>query len=441
MKKLFLLVLVILALGVTMIACAPAPEVPEPEAPVAEPADEPADEPEVEEVEEPAVEATGVTIEVATNVPGLQLEVLGEVIEEFIAETGINVEFSVPGDGYEALMRTRMATNDLPDVFSTHGWAVARYSPFLRPLNDQPWVSQLSPLIAPMITCADGNVYVIPVDKDVGGIVYNRDILASLDIDVDDLVTWSDFEEALVITRDAGYIPVFLGGADDWTIGQFFNSVAPSYFITNEAHNYQEELLNGTFDWELWAPLAEMFRDWNEAGFLNEDATTADYGTITRELGQGNVAFALFGNYAIADASAFGDANLGMMWIPALDPSDEPTLIAGERLAMGVWKDTPHEEEALMFLEFLARPDIMARLAEAGSMPAGFSGVYVDIGDVAQDIERYADLRTFPYFDRVFLPSGMWDDMCNTGIGILNGSMSIEDVIRIMEESYLEKMD
>jgi len=73
-------------------------------------------------------------------------------------------------------------------------------------------------------------------------------------------------------------------------------------------------------------------------------------------------------------------------------------------------------------------------------MPAGFIGVDVDTGNVAQDYAKYVNVRTFPYFDRVYLPGGMWDDFCNTGIGILNGSMSNDDVVGIMEASYKEKM-
>jgi len=432
------MVVLVVAVG----ACASAPETapPEQEAPeISNAAPEVETEPiETEQLDE-QVPASDVTLTIMTNMAGVANEVFGDVTREFTAETGIAVDYAAPAADFEALMRTRMATGDLPDVWSTHGWAVARYSPFLRPLNDQPWVDQISPMIAPMITGPTGNVYVIPVDMDIAGIVYNRDILASVDISVDDIRTWADFEMALEAVQEEGYIPIKVGGTDDWTIGQLGNYIAPSFFVTNEAHNYQDELLNGTFDWDLWDSVAEMIRDWNERGFFNIDATTSDYATITRELGQGNVAFAFFGNYAIADGNQLGPANLGMMWVPSNDPADEPTLVAGERLAVGVWNDTPYEEEALLFLEFLARPDVMARLAEANGMAAGFTGVQVDLGDLQQDYDRYANLRTFPYFDRVFLPGGMWDFMCDTTIGILNSSMTNEQVITVMRDAFTER--
>jgi raffinose/stachyose/melibiose transport system substrate-binding protein len=382
---------------------------------------------------------TDVTLNIWTNMTGVANDVFAQVCLDFTHETGIQVDYAAPANDYESLMRTKMATNDMPDIFSTHGWSVMRYSSFLRPLNDQPWYADIAGLIKPVITDpANGNIYVLPVDMDIAGLVYNRDILSGLGFSADDIITWSDFEVACVAAKDAGYIPVFLGGRDDWTIGQFFDWVAPSFFVTNDNQNYRNEFLNGSFDWNLWGPLADKFAEWNNNGFFNIDAATADYDTITMELGQGNVLFAFFGNYAVVDGNSKGSANLGMMPLPALYSNDTPTLIAGERLAVGAWKDTTHEEEALAFLSFLARPDIMSRLATANGNPAGIAGVESDTGAVSGDLAKYANLRTFPYFDRVYLPSGMWNDLCDTGLGILNATMSTQDVIDHMRTSFQE---
>lgn len=385
--------------------------------------------------------AESVTLSVMTNMTGVVNEAFAQVCKDFSAETGIAIEYAAPANDYESLMKTKMATGDLPDVWSTHGWSVLRYSSFMRPLNDQPWYGDIADFIKPMITDDEGNVYVLPVDMDIAGIVYNRDILAACEIDVDSLLTWSDFEAACEKIKAAGYTPVYMGGKDDWTIGQFFDWVAPSFYITNEADNDREALLDGSFDWSGWADIADTFRAWNGAGYFNVDAATSDYATCTAELGRGNVAFEFFGNYAIVDANAAGDANLGMMPLPAWHEEDSPTLIAGERLAIGVWKDTQHEAEALRFIEYLAQPEVMSALATADGMPAGLSGVQSDTGTVTEDYEKYSDVRTFPYFDRVYLPNGMWNDLCSTGLGILNGSMSTEDICSFMAESYLEKLD
>ena len=382
--------------------------------------------------------ASDVTLSIWTNMTGVANEAFAQVCEDFTELTGVKIEYAAPVSS----VKSKMATNDLPDVFSTHGWSVIRYSSFLRPLNDQLWYGSVADLIKPVVTDpANGNIYVLPVDMDIAGIVYNRDIMAEIEVDVDDIITWADFETVCDKVLAAGYIPVFMGGRDDWTIGQFFDWVAPSFFVTNEDSNDREALLDGTFDWSKWAALSDTFDKWNKAGYFNIDAATSDYDTTTLELGQGRVAFAFFGNYAVADAASKGPANIGMMPIPAYHEGDTPTLISGERLTLGVWKDSKHEEEALMFLTYLATPEVMYRLASSNAAPAGFKHVDSNTGAVRDDLAKYADVRAFPYFDRVYLPNGMWNDLCDTGLGILNGSMSAEDVVRHMEMSFQDKFD
>jgi len=435
MKKILSVALaLVMVFGLLLTACSSAPEAmtstpatqaPAPDEPAAAP-DEPAE----------SAPTTGVTLEIMTNMTGVANDALIEATEKFTAETGISVDYAAPAQDYEGLMRTRMATNDLPDVFSTHGWAVIRYGTFLRPLNDQPWADKVSPQIRGIITDEDGNLKVLPIDIDIAGMNYNRDILAEIGVDVGDITHWSIFEDVCEKVLAAGYIPIFLGGLDDWTIGQVGDWVPPSIYITYEADNHRAALLDGTFDWQQWAVFANMFSDWHQRGFFNEDATSADFDTTTRLLGQGEVAFTFFGNYAAMDAAKAGPANIGMMPIPAYFEGDTPTLIAGERLALGVWKDSPNDAEALAFLEFLAREDIMIMLAEANGNVAGFSGVQTDMGFLTDDFNRWSNLRTFPYFDRVYLPSGMWDDLCATGLGILNGTMDTQAVIDHMEASF-----
>jgi raffinose/stachyose/melibiose transport system substrate-binding protein len=388
----------------------------------------------------PPAPATGVTLEIRTNIPGEANDAIMEVVAAFTAETGIEVDFDNPS-GYEDLMRTRMATNDLPDIFTTHGWAVIRYGTFLRPLNDQPWASQVSPQIGSVVTDHEGNLMVLPVDIDIAGLVFNRDILDEIGVDPADITHWSDFEDVCEQILAAGYIPIFIGGQDDWMLGQAADWIPPSMFITDDSNNHRDALLDGTFDWSEWGIFVDMLSDWIDRGFFNEDATTADYETLTRILGQGEAAFSFTGNHAAIDAAGFGSANIGMMPLPAYFPGDAPSLIAGESVAFGVWKDTPYEAEALQFLEFVARPENMVKIAQARGNVAGFTGVDVDMGFLTEDFNRWSHIRTFPYFDRVYLPGGMWEDLCNTSLGLFNGTMTRQAVIEHMERSYLSRLD
>lgn len=387
----------------------------------------------------------GITLSFMSNIAGVQSEAMEEVIAQFEADTGAVVEYSSPGASYEELMKTKMAANQLPDLFTTHGWSIARYGQYLEPLNDQDWASRLSESAKQIVVdSASGNFYCLPVDVDVAGIIYNKTVLDAVGVNVDDLTTWDAFTQALGMIKDAGYTPVHIGGKDNWTIGQFFDWVAPSYLITDENNNHRDALKDGSFDWSNWDGIAQMMADWKAAGYFNVDCLTADYNAQIKAMAEDKVAFVFLGNSAVNEMlSVNPDVNLGFMSVPASSDTDEPTLIGGERIAIGVWKDSENKEAALELLSYFAQDDNMVKIASADGAPASFDGVTSDTGIITSDLEKYmAVSRIFPYFDREYLPNGMWDDMCITGASILaEDAGAVEGACTEMEQSYNAKME
>lgn len=386
-------------------------------------------------------EAKDVKLTFMTNVVGEQATAMEEAVKGFSSETGYEVEFSAPGKSYEELMKTKMSSRELPDVFTTHGWSVARYSEYLMPVNDLPFAKDIKEQIKPIITDKSGNMYVLPMDVDIAGIVYNVDVLEEAAVDPDSLKTWDDFSAACEKIKAAGKTPMHIGGKDNWTIGQFFDWAAPSFYVTDDADNQREALKSGTFDKTVWEDVAGLMEGWVKAGYFNEDVLTADYNADMKALAENKTAFCFYGNSAMMDAHALNpDAKLGMMPIPAAKTSDEPSLIAGERIAVGVWKDSPQKEAAVELLEYLARPEVMEKIATASGNPAGLNGVGSNIGEISSYYEKYSDVRTFPYFDREYLPSGMWDVMCATGADILAGKPdSVKTAADVMEQNFNDK--
>lgn len=386
-------------------------------------------------------ENASVELTFMTNVVGQKAEALEAAIKGFEAETGYSVEFSAPGSSYEELMKTKMSSNEMPDVFTTHGWSVARYSEYLMPVNDMPFAERISDQIKPVITDKEGNMFVLPIDADIAGITYNVDVLKAAGVDPDSLKTWDDFAAACETIKATGVAPMHIGGKDTWTIGQFFDWVAPSFYVTNEATSKADELKAGTFDSATWCEIAQMMSDWTAAGYFNPDVLTADYNSDMEALATGKTAFCFYGPSAIMDAHGKNaEANLGMMPIPAVSADDEPSLIAGEDIAVGIWKDTPNAEAAQELLEYLARPEVAAEICKAAGNSSGLKDVDVELGDIKTYFDKYKDVETFPYFDREYLPSGLWDVMCSTGAEILaQKSGAVENAGEVMAQSFNDK--
>lgn len=383
----------------------------------------------------------GTTIVFSTNVVGGKAEALEAACNAFEEETGYEVDFQAPGSSYEELMKTKMASNQLPDLFTTHGWSVARYSDYLMPINDLEWASDIDEQIKGVISNAEGNMFVLPVDIDIAGIVCNMDVLEEAGVEVDGVKTWEDFSAACGKVLAAGKNPIHMGGKDSWPIGQFFDWAAPSFYITDDANSRAEELKGGTFDTATWEKVGGLLDSWVKAGYLNEDCLTSDYNADIESLASGNTAFCFYGNSSIADAKGVNpDANLGMIPIPSASAGDEPSLIAGEDIAVGVWKDTEVKDEAIELLNYLARPEVMKTIAEAAGSKAGLSTVEAEIGDVGEYLKKYETVETYPYFDREYLPSGMWDVMCTTGADILSQKDgAVESAAKVMEQNFNDK--
>jgi len=361
-----------------------------------------------------------------------------EVIDEFNSEyADINVALIAGNADYEAIMKSKMATNDLPDMWSTHGWSVMRYSEYLTPLEDQEWAGRLHAAIEPVITDDNGHIYVLPLDVDMAGIAYNKTVLADAGVNVEDLQTWDDLFAAMDKVKATGVTPVHIGGKDNWTIGNFFDWAAPAMYVTDKNNYSGDELLAGNFDTAKWEILAGLMKDMNEKGYLNVDNLTSSYSESARSLAEGDAAFTFLGNYVLAEAWSFApDANLGFFPVPAFYEGDKPSLISGERTTVGIWKDTPNAEACKTFLNFLAQPENAARIATANAIPAGLTDAVSDTGKLDADYQKWADAAAFPYFDRAFLPSGMWDTMCSTGAGILSGDMTTADAADKMLEDF-----
>ena len=115
-------------------------------------------------------------------------------------------------------------------------------------------------------------------------------------------------------------------------------------------------------------------------------------------------------------------------------------IIAGENVALGVWSDTKVKSAAIELLEYIAQPEVAATIAQATGNAPALTNVEVDLGMVQPYLDKYADVETFPYFDREYCPSGIWDVICSTGQIVLQQKEgAIEETAKQVTEAFNEK--
>jgi raffinose/stachyose/melibiose transport system substrate-binding protein len=200
--------------------------------------------------------------------------------------------------------------------------------------------------------------------------------------------------------------------------------------------DYGDELQGGSFDWTQFDQVTNFMLELRDKGYYNVDYVTADKNATHTEMAADKAVFTFQSNQSITEIQKLNpESKVNMMRLPVRSESDDPFLISGERDAIGIWKDTAHEKEALKFLEFMAQPEHVAAVAASYSIPAAFDGVEVELGPLNEVFMQYEGAAITNHFDRKYLPNGMWNTLKSVGTGMLS-DMSASEVSEMMKQNY-----
>jgi raffinose/stachyose/melibiose transport system substrate-binding protein len=251
--------------------------------------------------------------------------------------------------------------------------------------------------------------------------------------------TYDEFLIACQTIKDKSHgqvTPLYISGAESPAIPQYFNTFSTPLLISPQ-QNYREELLNGTFDWSKYTPLAEKLLQLQRARYLNQDVLTAKFTDAVKAFAEGKVAFSVRGAHQITSIKQINpNVHAGVMPTPTFVPGDVPSFAGGERLTWGVWKDSPHLAAAKKFVAFYARPENISRVAQSDILPPGLDGVNVDLGDLGPYYQKYSQTPVFPFFDRVYLPSGMFQVLNTNGQKLLAGIITASQFSDNVRDEY-----
>ena len=371
-----------------------------------------------------------------TNSSGGTYDAVTEVVDTFMElHQEVEVELSSQGSDYESLMKAKMAANDLPDVFATHGWSVNRYSEYLRPLNDQEWYQNLNDEIIPIISDKEGNIYTLPLNIDKAGIIYNYQILEEIGCEIPK--TWNDFLSCCEKAKAAGYTPIYLAGKDTGKVAGVLNILLASFLEADSTNGQVEALKTGNAEAEMFTATLNFLVELKDKGYFNVDYVTADASGIPEKLASGGVLFAMESNSTMADAYVLNeDATLAMMPIPTTSTEIETFLTGGEKEAYGVWKDSENQEIALELLKFMSQPENIEKISSASGMPVSMKNASENLGKIQESYDAVKNQRILNKFDRECFPNGMWSTMKTIGSALIAGDTTAEGASEMLLTDY-----
>jgi raffinose/stachyose/melibiose transport system substrate-binding protein len=364
-----------------------------------------------------------------------QLETLTTLAEQFESENpDVSIDLIPSSTQYEQDLKVKLASRDVPDIWMTHGWSRDRYSQFLAPLQDEAWASKVNTQLDAAMRDEDGAIFALPIDTDIAGVLYNADVLESVGVDPASLTTWDAFDAAAAKIHDAGVTVVQVSGKANGPAGNLVDWIAPGRYTQDEL----DALADGTFDDGPYSDVLDTIQGWVDAGYVNPDYSSSTQDDMSKALGAGQAAFVFQQNSVATNALMTSpDANLGFVPVPS--STGDPYLIGGEMNAFGVSKTSKHLDDAKAFLSFLAEPENDSALAAAGGSAPGLTDATSDLGPVQSSYDTWvteAQTPLVPYFDRVYLPNGMWNTLVTTTDSVITGQADVASAVGQVEQDF-----
>ncbi len=383
---------------------------------------------------------SGQTIEVATYLSGNSLAAYQQIIADFEAATGVTVVLDIYGDDYESTMKTRMASNSLPDVFETHGWSLIRYKEYLLDLSGEAWAGDISKAALGVIGDTDGKFYTLMTTGSCLGVAVNVNVCEAAGVDVWAINTWDDFNAACETIKQAGYTPI----SNYFTSAGALANNAGSW-LTYEGAMFDDKaaILDGTWDWADYKYVLEYLSTWFANGYLYEDCATITQSDAIERTATNDCAFLVGVGTSFQAAVVATNPDVKMALLPIFASTDEGARFIGigEGASFGIWKDTAKMDVCKAFLTYITEnADLLnAAAGELSTLPSETTKSYGM--ELLEEMEsHYPNVFFDNLWDRKYMPSGMW------GIFKVAAGMFCEDqsdasqmeVIEYLKQNYTD---
>jgi len=268
---------------------------------------------------------------------------------------------------FDQLLRAASIAGNGPDVFNQFaGGSLISFSPFIEPLDSYFTEEEIAQIVGwdSVHDNFDPSAPLLGVPYGAGSyfaIYYNVEKMAEGGVDMENFVAPVTWEELITLAqgiKDNGVLPFAIGEQEGytgaWVMATLVGGLAgPQVFFDMRS---REVPINSP----EWITAYNAYRQMYDLGLTNVDAGSTPSGEGQLMFTQGESAMWIQGGWANKDLyNIFGD-NVGLFPIPTLAASVYPGGIAGgPNISLAISNYSQHKEEAVTFIKFLLRPDIL----------------------------------------------------------------------------------
>ncbi len=329
-----------------------------------------------------------------------------ELANEFMEENpNIKITISSPPEA-GTVIKTRVASGDIPDIVAVgadNTYSELAAAGVFKNLSDAPQLDLVHEAYLQTIKDVSklDDLYAIPYVANADAVIYNKTIFADLGIEIPK--TWDEFIGAAETAKNAGVTPFYFTFKDAWTTLPAFNVFAAN---TTDIDFFKQLDANETSYSEGYRQAMEMLLQIVDYGHNdNMGKTYADGNTA---FANGESAMLLQGIWAINEIKkANPDIELGIFPYPVGQPAK---VVSGVDLLFSISDKSEHQEEAMMWIDFLLQQDVSKRFIDSQRLFSAVKGVDQEAPELEGVKEPFANGHVIDFPDH-YIPSSM--DLAN----------------------------
>lgn len=216
----------------------------------------------------------------------------------------------------------------------------------------------------------DGKVYGLPMEQDLMGVYYNKDLFAEKGLEVPK--TYAEFQALAEKLKAEGIVPIAFGNRDRWPAT---NTMSLILGLT-AGRELEERVLFGEEPWTnaAFVQAAQTFQDWAKADYFPRGFNGVGYDEANALFLSGRAGMTITGTWVLQDMIRGAEFNLGVFMLPPLSEGVAPGTMWGEgsQWQLSATASPAVRDAAAAYLNCLVSPESRQVWVQKGySVPIG----------------------------------------------------------------------
>lgn len=314
--------------------------------------------------------------------------------------TGNKVRLDVyPDDQFINILKTKMSTDDAPDLFQAN--VGDGYIPFtfLEPLSG-PWADKMIDSVK-QFAAKDGQVYeAYATPLGYFGAIYNKKVFEKAGVKVP-MMNYAELTAGLEKIKQTGATPLFIPGKEGWTY-QMLQAVGGVYTFPDE--DVEKIVKNEEKPNDVKTLVEFANRMLALKPYINDNHMTVQIPDGYQGLLDGKYGMMVLGDWLYADLAKTDPEkvkDLGMMPITLGDDYISGVVNLSGR-AFGMPSNSKHKEEAKELINFLMEPDNFKIMVAPDQGASPYEGYATDQNPFQQEMQQLTTANQIPITLDVF---------------------------------------